>query len=76
LGKGRINGKELVILGECKTQLRKSDIDKFLNYVKLLEKSIPGEKFLILVTYQANIHARKYASEKGLNLIFSYELPF
>ncbi len=74
-GKGRIDGKELTILGECKAQLRKRDIDKFLNHVKSLEKYLPGDKFLVIVTYQTPPQVRKYVKEKGLKLVFSYELP-
>ncbi len=74
-GKGKINGKELVIIGESKAQLRKRDVDKFLNYIKMLDKHLPGEKFLVLVTYQTPLQVRKYIQEKGINLVFSYELP-
>ncbi len=75
IGKGRSNGKELTILGECKVQLRKRDIDKFLNRIKMLEKSLPGEKFLIFVTYQTTPQVKKFVDENKINLIYSYELP-
>ncbi len=75
LGRGKINGKELTIIGECKAQLRKRDVDKFLNYVKMLDRHLPGEKFLVVVTYQTPLQVRKYIKEKGINLVFSYELP-
>ena len=51
IGKGRKNGKEIWILGECKTQLKKRDVDAFLSRVKRLEKHFPGEKMLLLFTY-------------------------
>lgn len=38
-GKGSIDGKERWILGECKTQLKRKDIDNFLNKIKRLEKA-------------------------------------
>ena len=74
-GKGRVNGKELTIIGECKSQLRKRDVEKFLNYVKMLDRYITGEKFLVLVAYQTPLKIRKYIEEKGIQLVFSYELP-
>ncbi len=74
-GKGRLNGKVLTIIGECKSQMRKRDVDKFLNYVKMLDRYLPGEKFLVLVAYQAPLKIRKYIEEKGIHLVFSYELP-
>ncbi len=43
-GKGRIDGREIWILGECKTQLKKTDIDSFLNKIKRIEKILKGEK--------------------------------
>ncbi len=75
LGRGRIDGKELYIVGECKTQLKKKDVDKFLKYAKNLDRYLRGEKFIVFVTYQASPPVAKYVKEKGLNLIYSYELP-
>ncbi len=75
LGKGRVDGKELYIVGECKTQLKKKDVDKFLKYAKNLDRYLRGEKFIVFVTYQASPPVAKYVKEKGLNLIYSYELP-
>ncbi|MGB9822944.1 chordopoxvirus fusion protein, partial [Thermodesulfovibrio sp.] len=74
-GKGRTDGKEKWILGECKTQLKKTDIDSFLNKIKKIESLLKGEKILITVTYQASPPVRKYAQEKGVKIYFSYEMP-
>jgi len=73
LGRGRINGETVVILGEAKTQLKKEDVDKFLRKVQKLEKVYPGKKVLLVVTHQAAPQVRKYAMEKGLKVYFSYE---
>ncbi|PMP66621.1 MAG: chordopoxvirus fusion protein, partial [Thermodesulfobacterium geofontis] len=72
-GKGKIDGKKVVILGEVKTQLKKSDLDTFLKKVYRLERLIPEEKFLVCVTHQAHPQVRKYAKEKGIKLYFTYE---
>ncbi|GAB5045765.1 chordopoxvirus fusion protein [Thermodesulfovibrio sp. TK110] len=74
-GKVIINDKEQWILGECKTQLKKTDIDSFLSKVRRIDPHLKGKKILITVTYQASPPVRKYAEEKGVNLYFSYEMP-
>jgi len=74
LGQGRKNGTLIWILGECKTQLKKKDVDNFLKRLSRMEHLFPGEKFLIMVTYQTSPQVREYIKEKGLKLYFSYEL--
>jgi len=61
--------------GESKTQLKKTNIDAFIRFIKKAESVLEGEKMLIAVTYQASLLARKYAEQKGIKLYFSYELP-
>jgi|Deesub1362A_J573_1020465.scaffolds.fasta_scaffold00396_14 predicted transcriptional regulator len=75
IGKGRHNGQEVLILGECKTQLKKTDIDSFIKFVKKAGKILQGEKLLLTVTYQASPPVRRYAEQKGVKLYFSYEMP-
>ena len=75
LGRGRKNGKEVWIIGDCKSQLKKTDVDEFLNLVKKIEPFLKGEKILIAVTYQTSPPVRKYIAEKGIKLYFSYEMP-
>ncbi len=75
IGRGRREGRSVVILGECKTQLKKADIDAFLKRVRRLEKAFSEERILVAVTYQASPPVRAYASEKGVKLYFSYEMP-
>ncbi len=75
IGKGKINGKEVFIIGECKTQLKKKDVDKFLSFVRKLSKYLFKDTIAILVTYQTSPKVRKYAKEKGIKLYFSYEFP-
>lgn len=74
-GKGKIDERDTWIIGECKTQLKKTDIDNFLNKVRKIEKVLTGEKILVIVTYQASPSVRNYAKEKGIRIYFSYELP-
>ncbi len=76
IGKGKNSeGAEIWIIGECKTQLKKKDVDKFLKLIKKIEKFISGEKILLMVTYQAHPLVQKYVAEKGIKLYFSYDMP-
>jgi len=72
-GEGRVDGKDYIIIGEAKTQLKKSDIDSFIRKAEEIKKFVPGEQVRILVTYIASPPVRKYAEEKGIKLYFSYE---
>ncbi len=72
-GEGRVDGKEYIIIGEAKSQLKKSDIDSFIKKAEEIKKFVPGEQIRILVTYIASPPVRKYAEEKGIKLYFSYE---
>jgi len=74
IGKGRKNGTPVWILGECKTQLRKKDVDSFLKKVSRIEHLFPREKLLIMVTYQTSPQVRGYVQQKGIKLYFSYQL--
>ena len=72
-GEGRVDGKDYIIIGEAKSQLKKSDIDSFIKKAEEIKKFVPGEQIRILVTYIASPPVRKYAEEKGIKLYFSYE---
>ncbi len=75
IGEGKKDSQRVWIIGECKSQLKKRDIDKFLKTLKKIEKVVSGQKILIAVTYQTSPQVRKYLEEKGIKLYFSYELP-
>jgi len=72
-GKGKIQGKPIIILGEAKTQLKKADIDNFLKKVDRLQRILLEDKILILVTHQTSPQVRNYAQSKGLKIYYSYE---
>ncbi|GAB6163960.1 hypothetical protein JCM12298_31200 [Desulfothermus naphthae] len=74
IGKGRKNGTPVWILGECKTQLRKKDVDSFLKKISRIEHLFPGERLIIMVTYQTSPQVRNYVQQKGIKLYFSYQL--
>jgi len=74
IGKARKGEREVWVLGECKTQLKKAHVDGLLRMVDKLEGALSGRKFPVLVTYQASPPVREYAGQRGVALYFSYEL--
>ncbi len=75
IGRARGNGKEVWVIGDCKSQLKKGDVDHFLKSIKMIEPYVSGEKVIVAVTYQAPPLVRNYVEQKGIKLYFSYELP-
>jgi vacuolar-type H+-ATPase subunit I/STV1 len=75
VGRGKKDGEDVWIVGDCKTQLKKRDVDEFISTIQKIEKVIEGKKILITVVYQASPDVRKYVEEKGIRLYFSYEMP-
>ena len=75
IGRGRKDGKEFWIVGDCKSQLKKSDVDEFLKLVKRIENFLKGDKLLIAVTYNTSPVVKRYSEEKGVKVYFSYEMP-
>ncbi len=75
LGKAQRDSQQIWIVGECKTQLKKKDIDAFLKNLKRIKELLSGEILPVVVTYQASPPVRKYAGEHNLKLYFSYEFP-
>jgi len=75
LGKAQRDGQQIWIVGECKTQLKKKDIDAFLKNLNRIKALLSGEILPVVVTYQASPPVRKYAEGHNLKLYFSYEFP-
>lgn len=72
-GKAGSNGKEYVVVGEAKSQLKKKDIDDFIKKVESLKRYVPDDQIRVLVTYMASPQVQKYAKDKGIKIYFSYE---
>jgi len=75
LGEAIRDGEEVFVVGECKSQLRKRDVDAFLKGLSRIQKALGKEVVPILVTYQTPPQVEEYVREKGIKLYFSYELP-
>ena len=74
-GIGKRKGKEVYIIGECKVRLSRRDVDSFLKTLEKASDKWKGEKVMFLVAYQVPPSVVEYAERKGINLIYSYELP-
>jgi len=72
-GTGLHNGKQYVIIGEAKTQLKKKDVDDFLEKARQVANLVARDQIRLLVTYQASPPVQKYARDKGIALYFSYD---
>ncbi|MEJ5299910.1 MAG: hypothetical protein WHS38_02855 [Thermodesulforhabdaceae bacterium] len=76
LGKGYKDGKTVWIIGECKSQFKKKDVEDFLKKLAKIEHLFPGDRILIAVTYQTPPQIRELLREKGIRLYFSYQFGF
>jgi len=74
LGKGSQNGKELLIVGEGKSQLSKNDIDNFIRKKLKRLEGVHENLFPVLITYMiSEPDAQAYAKNKGIALYYSYQ---
>ena len=73
-GHGERHGKTVEIIGEAKSQLKKRDVDNFLENLDLIRPHLKRDIYPLCVTYQTSPAVMKYSREKGLTLFFSYEL--
>ncbi len=72
-GKGKIDGRQVYIIGEAKTNLTEKDISNFKKKVKKIEKIIIGEKFLVFVAHTVRPKVRKKIEEEKIPIFLSYE---
>ncbi len=75
LGKGIKDQKEIWILGEAKSQLRKKHVEHLLRKQPILEELFPGEKFYLMVTYMTDPDTKQFAEQNHIQVYYSYELP-
>ena len=73
-GQGERDGKSIELIGEAKTQLKKRDVDKFLQTIQAIQPHIDHAIHPICITYQTSPAVIHYAKEKGITLYFTYEL--
>ena len=73
-GRGLQRGERVEIIGEAKSQLKRSDVDSFLQTLKTVEPFIHRRIIPVLVTYQTSPQVRQYTEAKNIHLYFSYQL--
>lgn len=73
-GQGEQDGKSIEIIGEAKTQLKKRDVDKFIQTLQAIRPHIAHSIHPVCVTYQTSPAVSQYAKDKGISLYFTYEL--
>lgn len=76
IGEGKKGGRTIYIVGEVKSQLKKSDVDRFIKKIKRIEDLLPGEKLYLIVTYAASPQVQEYVRKNGIKLYFSYQFGF
>jgi len=73
-GKGKKNGKTLLILGEVKVRPSRKEIDKFLRLVDTITKKEKKDAFPVFVAHDYHPNTERYLNEKGIKYYWSYEL--
>jgi uncharacterized protein YoxC len=73
-GQGLQGDKPVEIIGEAKTQLKKRDVDKFLQTIQAIQPHIDHSIHPVCITYQTSPAVTQYAKDKGISLYFTYEL--
>jgi len=75
-GQGKCDQVNLTIIGEAKARLSRKHIDDFLRRISRLERYqvIEGEKFLFMLSYSVEPAVETYATSRGVEVIWSYEV--
>lgn len=69
-GTGKRLNKTITIIGEAKATLSKRQTEDFVELVEHLRKEV----FPLMVTYSVEPDFEDFAREKGINIIWSYEI--
>ena len=73
-GQGERFGKNVEIIGEAKSQLKKRDVDRFMENLDIIRPHFDRDIYPVCITYQTSPAVLKYSKDKGMNVFFSYEL--
>ena len=73
-GHGEQNGNPVEIVGEAKTQLKKRDVDKFVQTLENLKPHVGRPIYPLFLTYQTSPAVSQYTKDKGIDLYFTYDL--
>ena len=74
-GRGNKNGRDVIILGESKSQLSANHIDHFISNRLAHLKPLYENVFPLLITHMTSSeNVEAYAKERGIALYYSYQL--
>lgn len=74
LGKGKVNGREVTIIGESKVRLSKKTVREFIELRLKNFESLYGEIFPVVVTHMiSEPDVEDFTKEKGIALYYSYD---
>jgi hypothetical protein len=75
-GKGRIDGKQLYIIGEAKSQIGKRDVELFVKVLKRVREYFGKDVLPVMVCYMIHPKVEKYIKEKHPEIFIykSFEL--
>lgn len=75
---GKSDGKDLLVIGECKAQPGKKDIDRFMKMVSRLKNYFGKEVYPFIVGYTFSPEVEKYILEQypALKFFRTYEIEF
>jgi hypothetical protein len=73
---GKSDGKDLLVIGECKAQPGKKDIDRFMKMVSRLKTHFGKEiyPFIVGYTFSPDVEAYIETAYPGLKYFRTYEL--
>jgi len=73
-GHGKMDGKEVVIYGECKVRASRSEIRRFIKHMKTLEE-IEGKQVVpVIVAHDFTPEMEEFLRKEGIKYYWSYEL--
>ncbi len=73
-GRGRRNGEEVIILGECKVRPSKREVSRFLSRVKQVEEMEGLKAVVLVIAHDFRPEMEEYLRELGVKYYWSYEL--
>jgi len=71
-GEGIRNGKRIIILGEVKSRIYRSDVEKFYESVERIAKAVREPIYPLMFAFYIHPSAEEEARVRGIRLIASY----
>ena len=73
-GRGRMDGEEVIILGECKVRPSKREVRRFLSRVRQVEEKEGKKVIALIVAHDFLPEMEEYLRSLGIKYYWSYEL--